>query len=211
MVEVLPGAWFPKVDESAQRPAAFVQPSSLEESGVVVASETLGDPIPLAGRPEMTHVGNAIHGFFAADHSGTADSKRHELAARLLKAWDLEASVMPADVIKASDALRAWIEATWPGALWHHEWPVSRLLESGSTLRGQADLVLELKEQFVVIDHKSFHGGLEASKARVAGFAGQLAAYAEAIALATRKLSLGTYIHLPVLGQIMEVKAADPE
>ena len=204
--ETIPGSWFPPPDVPPPHPPAFVQPSVIEETGMVIAVETIGERIPLHGRPEMDRVGNAVHAFLAADRADLSNARREEVAARLLDAWDLCSVLSSTDVVKASGALRAWIEERWPGAKWHREWPVARRLENGSMLRGQVDLVLELEGGIVVIDHKTYPGDRDAAKIQAAGYAGQLAAYADAVALATTKPAVARYIHLPVLGQVLELE-----
>ena len=73
---------------------------------------------------------------------------------------------------------------------------------------GCPDLVLELEDSVVVIDHKSYPGTLEEAAQRAAGHAGQLSVYASGVAEATGKQIQGCFIHLPVLGQVIEVLPA---
>ena len=53
----------------------------------------------------------------------------------------------------------------------------------------------------VVIDHKSFPGGMELAREKASDFWGQLDAYARALGGV-----VGTWIHLPVLGAVMEIE-----
>jgi hypothetical protein len=124
----------------------------------------------------------------------------------LLERWGLEESLEAGALLEAGGALRAWTEKKWPGGTWHREWPLARRLENGTVMRGFADLVLELDEGFVVIDHKTFFGGREQAKERAAEYAGQLGAYGDAISAATGKDPIGSFIHLPVSGVIVEVQ-----
>ena len=81
-------------------------------------------------------------------------------------------------------------------------------LEQGTVLRGVSDLVLETDDGFVVIDHKSFPGSREQAIETASGFAGQINAYADAIAAATGRPVLARFIHMPVMGLIFPVGRA---
>ena len=85
------------------------------------------------------------------------------------------------------------------------EWPIRHRLPDGSVVRGFVDLVIEIDEGLVVIDHKSFPGTLTDEHKKVQEYAGQLGVYGEALAAAEGKPVLAGYIHLPVSGEMVEV------
>jgi ATP-dependent helicase/nuclease subunit A len=93
----------------------------------------------------------------------------------------------------------------WPAARWHREWPLLHGLAIGTLVRGTADLVLELPDGFVVVDHKSFPGSVADAVARAAGYAPQLGAYASAITAARGKPVHACFVHLPVAGIVVPV------
>lgn len=195
-------------------PPRWIQPSgdgAAPESGAVIVSigapETMGARIELAGSPRMDDLGNAVHGFLAADRVGLDPIERLEMATGLLEGWDV-AGVLPAEsLLAAGDALRSWIEGRWPGATWHRELPLQHRMQNGSTVRGSCDLALETAGGWVVIDHKSFPGSAADAIERARSHAPQLAAYSAAIAGATGKPVLGRWIHLPVTGLVVEVES----
>ena len=82
---------------------------------------------------------------------------------------------------------------------------VTESLPEGTVLRGVADLVLEIDDGLVLLDHKSFPGNPEQARERAGSYAGQLSAYAAALAEATKRPVLAAYIHLPVSGLVIEV------
>ena len=169
---------------------------------------------PLAGRvtleahADMQAVGDAIHAFLAADVAGDV-ARRRDVAKRLLEAHDVLLSLSPDTLLAVSDALRTWAEARWPGATWHREWPLRARLDGSPPrlLVGEADLVLELPDGFVVVDHKSFPGSTaERDRKLVAEYGPQLGWYARALRDALKKPLLGAFIHFPVRGEIAELE-----
>lgn len=184
-----------------EHPPAWVTPSEAEGKGRVEELVRIGERARIHGAHEMDAVGTALHAFLAADRPEKLRAERLELARGCFERHGVAGAMAPEDVVAASDALVAWATQEWPQAKWHREWPVWQRRPDGSVIRGIADLVLELPDGFVVIDHKSAPGGDdEKVKAKAAGYAPQLAAYAEVIERATNKKCAGLYIHFGVLG-----------
>jgi ATP-dependent exoDNAse (exonuclease V) beta subunit len=195
-------------------PPAVVVPSDMPgpdgEVDLVAAAaglalERYGERLILSGDPEMQRLGEAIHGFLAADRPTLTADERRGLARGLLGRWTVDFALQPDDLVKASDRLRVWIDTRWPEAIWHREWPLLHRQPNGTIVRGTADLVIEHADGFAVIDHKSFPGSAEQAAQRALGYTGQLAAYAAAVAAATGRVVTECFIHLPVLGSIVPV------
>jgi ATP-dependent helicase/nuclease subunit A len=184
---------------------AFASASDLDELGEVRPPVRIAQRIALSGVPDMQAVGEAVHAFLAADRPSLDRPTRVEMAAGLLARWDVGSALPPEALLAASDALRAWIDTRWPGATWHREVPLSARMPTGTILRGFADLVVESDAGFVLIDHKSFPGDLAAAAERAATYWGQLHAYADAIARATGRSHLGSFVHLPISGAVVEL------
>ena len=186
-------------------PPAVVTASSVQSTGVADQVTTIGPRPKLADGADMAKLGQAVHGFLAADRVERARSKREAMAQGLLERWNAHRHLEALELLAASDRLQAWVDRFWPGALCRTEWSVTHRLKTGSLLRGVADLVLEFDDGFVVVDHKSFPGEREQAIQKAVGFAGQLEAYAGAISVATGKKCAGKYIHLPLSGCIVRV------
>ena len=191
------------------RPAELLNPSS-ERLQADVACRALR-VTALAGRAQLDKVsdwgalGDAVHAFLAADR-WTGDRER--VAMRLLAAHGVVGAVAPGSLLQASDALRSFLEARFPGAAWRREWPVCARLSDGGQprlLRGEVDLFLERPDGFVVIDHKSFPGNERERDERVAVYGTQLGLYAFALGRALGRPVLGAFIHLPIRGEIVEL------
>ena len=184
---------------------AWKRPSEMEGEGKAGKPESIGDGFELKGDPNRGHLGDAIHGFFGADQEGLEESERLSIAQGLLERFGVEESLSSGDLVKAGDALNAWVKQCWPDAKWHRELPMMYKLDSGSAVRGICDLALETNDGWVVIDHKS-----RKTAEGVEEYAAQLKAYADGIAKATGQKILRCWIHLPLAGLIVPVESELP-
>jgi ATP-dependent helicase/nuclease subunit A len=190
-------------------PVAFeprvLRPSSAAFAGMATVAEvvTLGPRLALAGAPDMTTVGEACHRFFACDDAAGPAGLRLGRAAEVLRAWDVLA-LAPHDVVTAADRLWAFVAARYPGARVLREWPVHATI-GPQVVRGRLDLLVEQREGFALIDHKSFPGGIDPGGERLAAFAGQAELYARAVAIATGRPCREFWLHQPVAGRITRV------
>jgi ATP-dependent exoDNAse (exonuclease V) beta subunit len=153
----------------------------------------------------MAPLGDAVHAFLAADRW---KGERDALAARLLQSYGVIGAVAPASLVRASDALRAFLDGRFPGAAWRREWPVRARISDRRhprLLQGEVDLFLERPDGFVLVDHKSFPGIERERDERVVAHAAQLGLYAFVLERALKKPLLTAFIHLPIRGEIVEV------
>ncbi|MDP3151457.1 MAG: UvrD-helicase domain-containing protein [Archangium sp.] len=189
-------------------PAAFISPSTLEGVAMNVEVSSVGERLLVMGDPDMNELGQALHGFLAVDRASFTTAERVRLAAESLSQWGQSGVLRPERMVAGSDALIAWAQQVAPEASWHREFPVDHLLTNGSRLRGIADLVLETADGFWLIDHKSFPGGEAHGAEKAKTYAGQLKGYSEALAAAWVKPCRGMFVHLAVLGRIVQLAAA---
>lgn len=212
--ECAPGAPVQQVPEAdalpvpqgpTEFPPARLSPSEAEGSGSIVSTSVLGARLLITGQPEMNALGMALHEFLAADRPSFSLTERRELAARCLSNRQVSEALRPEDLLEASRRLNTWAEQVAPKAKWHRELPVSLRQADGAVVRGTADLVLELADGFVLVDHKAYPG--REFEKRAAGHAGQLRAYAAALEAAWGKRCKATWIHLPNLAAVLEVAA----
>jgi ATP-dependent exoDNAse (exonuclease V) beta subunit len=188
-------------------PPAFISPSTIERAAANVEVTVLGDRLLVMGEPDMNELGQALHGFLAADRASLSRTERVRLAAESLSQWGQSGSLRPERMVEGSDTLMAWGHKLAPAAAWHRELPVDHLLPTGSRLRGIADLVLEGDEGFWLVDHKSFPGAEQQGVEKAKTFAGQLEAYARALETAWGKPCRGMFVHLAVLGRVVRLSA----
>jgi ATP-dependent exoDNAse (exonuclease V) beta subunit len=191
---VAPHGFLPRIlHPSASPPLPPLQPRIVR----------LGGRLPLTGTPDMTALGNALHGFLAADDPSREKSARLEMVAGLLQRWKI-AALAPADALTAADRLWAQLAKDWPGAILHREWPLTAMV-GRQRLVGQADLIVEHANGFALVDHKSFPGGEEHWPLRCGTYKPQLAAYAKALTAATGRHVGTLLLHLPVGGVLLDI------
>ncbi len=195
--------------EPRPRVPARSSPSSMPAGPCTIGEVvTLGSPIALRGSPDMEAVGHAVHGFLAADRPGLLAEDRDSMASDLLERFAVAGSLAAREVIEVADRFHAWLAERFPAARLHREYPVIHRTTSGTVVAGTADLVVRSGDQAIVIDHKSFRDEGAAALAKAQAYAGQLAAYSNAIVAAAPGAEVSTWIHCPIAGLAIEVTPA---
>lgn len=188
--------------------AARVAPSSVPAAAGVkyqaTVTASLGERLSLAERTDMSRVGSAIHAFLGMDTAGVADDSRHSQAAALLDRWGM-ADVLNADqLVIIQKRLQSFIKAHYPDAILRTEWPIMIQQENHQLTQGWIDLLLELPDGYVVIDHKSYPGiDIQSLADR---YAGQLGIYRQALEANSGKPVLASLLHLPLLGKVVAIE-----
>lgn len=197
-----PDHGYRRTEGRKEYPPAFVPPSSIHQTGSISTTQKIGDRIILHGKTDMQNLGEAIHTFFGADNVSREKAKRIAMADRIRKDWKVATIIDSESLLSASDNLSSWISKTWPDAILHHEYPVALKRDEGTITSGFIDLLLEIPDGFVIIDHKSFPGNKNEVIERAKGFAGQLESYSQAVQIATGKKVVMRVIHFPLSGII---------
>jgi len=164
----------------------------------------LGPRLALTGSPDMAALGDAVHGFFAADSTGRDRPKRREMAERLMLRWGVGGALAPDDVVAAADRLWGFCATRWPEGRLVREWPVIGRVGL-QRVQGRIDLLIETKTGLVIVDHKTYPGRADTWEERVVGYAPQLDLYARLCAAATGKPVEGLFVHLPVTGAMLRI------
>ena len=194
----------------AQVPPETVNPSGepLPGAARIVQINRIGNRHPAKFTVETAgSLGDAIHAFLAADRVETPRSAPSWPPACLMqKAWPM---IAPETLLAAADGLRTRLDARYPGATWHSEWPVrARLATTPPRLVvGEVDLYLDLPDGFVLVDHKSFPGSeTERDRRLIDDYVPQLLWYAKVLANALKKPLKAAFIHLPIRGEMAELE-----
>ena len=182
-------------------PALRIRPSegSSAKAGVnITRVEVLGGRIPLLGDPDLQLVGEAVHGFFAADNPKRDRSARLEQASAALERWCVP-QLTDANLVEMSDRLWAFVSKTFGVAPIMREWPV-HAEEGLQIISGRLDLLIDLGDGYAIVDHKSFPGSMELDQARLQTFAGQVSLYARALGRVTGRTRFEYWVHQPIVG-----------
>jgi len=165
----------------------------------------IGDSLSLSGGTEMDAFGNAVHRFLAADFCGFAPQSRQQAAMAILQSWGIE-SFSAESLTTASDRLKHFIESNFgKSCKCCPEWPVHIKMGSQKAT-GWIDLLIKTPDGHVIIDHKTYPGASDTIAQEVQKYAPQLAIYKEAVEKATRQAVKNCFLHLPVTGNMVEIK-----
>ena len=185
---------------------ARIPASEIRAAGEVKDQVALGSAIALAGSPDMRDLGEALHGFLAVDRPGYATELRQQLARDLLGRWCVADTLSVDSLLEVGDRLVEFVRERWPEARWHRELPLKMRRDDGTVVAGIADLVLETADECVVIDHKSFPGGLSEDPERVEEFSGQLGAYVSIMSRACPGKELSAWVHQGIAGKMVRLR-----
>lgn len=199
--------WFAPVQAIQPRLPLGFQPSSGGARTSTAARNTcrIDTRIAFQGSPEMSVLGTAIHASLCLSFTDPNCPLTLDEVQDLLQSHAVHEHVNASQVIAQQLALHAWIESRWPEAKAMAEYPVQQLLRSGQVLNGRIDLLLDTKDGWVLIDHKS-NPAPEAQWERLAEeHAGQLDAYAQAIEAASGRPVIAAWLFLPVAAGAIQV------
>ena len=149
---------------------------------------------------KFDQLGSAFHDYIALN----PQENGRLYAQRLLENYDVKDAVDPGVLVECCKNLYTWLAAAYPGAKISREIPITYHDEQGTLYQGFIDMLLDLPEGFVIIDHKSHPIASNAEK-YAASCAGQLNLYRKAVEAATGRKVLQTIIHLPNVGKCYEV------
>lgn len=199
MAPVRPSVAPPSFAPRRLRPSA-----AATEAAAAFTVHRIGPRLPLVGRADMMLVGEALHGFMAADRPSAPQAWREGLARRLLDAWTV-AALVPQDLVGAADRFWTHIASAYPAAVLRREWPVLQVAK-GNIISGRADLVVEHADGLALYDHKTFPGEEARWEEEMTSYAPQLASYAAVLANASGQAVTCQAVHLATVGVILVIE-----
>ena len=129
----------------------------------------------------------------------------------LLFGADQDGVVSAEDVLQQILAFHEWVAKRWPSARAHAEYPLQTILPNGQVLDGRIDLLLDVGDGWVLIDHKSAPQGAAYWETTANAYAGQLSAYQQAIEKVSGRPVIGCWLYLPVAAGAVRVVLGDVE
>lgn len=185
-------------------PSALRHSQATEKcTGGVKKSIYLGGRLECTDRTNLLSLGEAIHFFLATDDMNESKNDRLQRASDILSAYALP-ELNPNQFLASSGRLTSKLEELYSGARWLREWPVTGRVRK-QRMTGSVDLLLELSEGYVVIDHKTFPGKRDMWTEMAARYFPQIEAYSTIVQGASGKRVIAAYIHMPVVGILLEL------
>ena len=183
------------------KPSEVTIPQILDSATLPILD--IGTRIPLTENPDMSKLGDCIHRFLAADFPILKREERLEIAERQRLLWNASQITSEA-MLEMSDRFRSYVADSLGECKWYRECPVIGRI-GNQRVHGVIDLLLETEDGFVIFDHKSFPGATEQWAAKALTFAGQLKTYANVLSQSARKPVTGIFIHMPVVGKVIDL------
>jgi ATP-dependent exoDNAse (exonuclease V) beta subunit len=205
-------AGFEKRDTSQKRlPLTFSPSFATEQASTVVKSITLGKRMALKRGVDMAQLGTAIHGCIGAsltDPNAPLTVQEIEL---VLKRMGVEDGVQPQTLLEQITTFNDWIKTKWPEAIPYAEIPTEMKMPNGQIMQGRIDLLLKVNGGWILIDHKSNPAGSVHWDAIAQEYAGQLAAYKDAVERASGEKVLENWLYFPVAAGAVSVQLSAAE
>jgi ATP-dependent exoDNAse (exonuclease V) beta subunit len=199
--------WFGPVRESTDRPHAVISPSAIPEEShaKVLEVREIFKPISLKGKPEMDKVGQAVHAVIAAEIIHPGSKSIEDIALRIIDNFDLLMYLDPGDAVACAKRFSAYIMERFHPTKVFAEHPVKHLLENGQLVSGWIDVLIQNKEGWIIIDHKSSSKPSHMLEKEALKYSGQLLAYKKGVETATKKKVLSSWIHFPLSGMTVRL------
>jgi hypothetical protein len=154
----------------------------------------------------MTALGNAIHACMATAFTDPDLPLDEARTARILDGFGLEGAIDPSGLVRQIGALDRWISSRWPDCRRHAEIPVESVLPNRQVMHGRIDLLLEVADGWVLLDHKANPAPRDKWDQVAMEHAGQLSLYADALVRATGRPVTETWIVLPIAAGAIQIR-----
>lgn len=169
----------------------------------VVETDAVGVRLSLAGKPDMASLGTALHLCIA--RAGVLGGISSPDVEGILKTWAVAGSVDKDAVCTQTSAFQAWIAKRWPDCPVYVEVPIEADGPNGTRIRGRIDLLVELPDGWILVDHKSNPVGPARDDDLIALHGPQLESYAHALLSATGKPVSQRWLYFPVAARAVRL------
>jgi ATP-dependent exoDNAse (exonuclease V) beta subunit len=210
-----------KPEEIKLHAKRFISPSMAETTLDNVSIKQLNfqqSILPLTGLTDKLYarIGTSIHNAFASWKSELPLEQRINVLQQLIKRMQLELHINSAELDERFLGFWEFIKSNYNPLNHVKELSISQVTDkNGLVTSGIADLVLELEDGLILIDHKTFPGHFESmvldpSNDHYAGnYATQLRMYQELLEKSTGKKVIAKLLHYVVQGRLVEVTVGE--
>ena len=201
--------WYPEPTGHQERLPRVFNPSKADSPEMIVAETVhIGERLTIGSGPDWTTVGHAVHAALALAFIDESRPVRTEDVQAILAGYRLTAHVSAVALTSQVEAVTEWIRLRWPTAKPMPEWPVESVMPSGQVINGRIDLLLDMGDHWILIDHKSNPGAKTGWPELANTHGGQLLAYKSAIETASGKPVTETWLVLPVSAGAIRIEKA---
>lgn len=198
--------WFPQKSTVQNRLPLYFNPSGAEKIAAQVAEKCLvGERIPVRDGTDMSALGNAIHACIALSFADPSRLIEADEVERLLAGFGVADCIVASGIVRQTKALHEWIAQKWPNAKAFAEYPVQAKLDNGQVLNGRLDLLLDMGDGWILIDHKSSQLAADHWDQLAGDYGAQIAAYADAIGSVTERPVKECWLFLLVAGGAVRI------
>lgn len=198
--------WFPQKSTVQNRLPLNFNPSGAEKIAAQVAEKCLvGERIPVRDGTDMSSLGNAIHACIALSFADPSRLIETDEVERLLAGFGVADCIVASGIVRQTKALHEWIAQKWPNAKALAEYPVQAKLDNGQVLNGRLDLLLDMGDGWILIDHKSSQLAADHWNQLAGDYGAQIAAYADAIGSVTERPVKECWLFLLVAGGAVRI------
>lgn len=194
------------IAQGSRLPLKFNPSSAIQIECKVVETVVVGKRMSLKDGVDMAQLGTAIHGCIGTHFTDPAAPITEAEIASILQRMEVGDAVVPQELLVQISAFSAWIKTRWPEAVPYAEIPTVMQMPTGQVLQGRIDFLLKVTGGWILIDHKSSPGGADRWDAMAQEYAGQLAAYKDAIERASGEKVLENWLFLPVAASAIRIR-----
>lgn len=197
--------WFPNYGLRLERlPLGFNPSTAPKIAAQTIEKCQVGKRIPVAAGVDPTVFGTALHACIGASFNQGPALAESDVE-RILDGFRVHDAVKSSFVLEQINSLHHWIRARWPNATAYAEYPIQCKLASGQVLNGRIDLLLEVPDGWILIDHKSSQLAADHWDGLAEEYGAQMAAYASALQAISGKPVTQSWLFLPVAGGALRI------
>lgn len=189
-------------------PSGAVADDALTDAAEVVTVADLGPALVERGGKEWNLVGDCVHSYLAAPLASLDDAVKTQVAERLIASWRVGDKVTAAQVVECGERWLRFLDGTLHVTAVDSEVPFTWTNEAHQRAEGWIDQLLTVPgdagDGRIIVDHKTYPGADPVGHVR-ANYIGQMDVYRRALTEITGTAPARILIHLPLLGQVLEV------
>ena len=185
-----------------------LSPSSFPaiETASVSNQVTLGERISISGSPDMALLGEALHAAIGTHFINPLHDCPTDLIEQVLTDYVVTDHIKVSDVLLCVERLNNFIDTSFPNSKVWAEYPIEYSNPNGQIITGWIDALIETKDGWIIIDHKSSPKSRDQWHSESLKYSGQLAIYKEALTVLSDKPVLSCWIHFAVTGGMIQVE-----